>query len=239
MGRAKRIYVPDMSVHVIHRGHNCCAIFRDDPDRRFFLSLLQIAARRGDVSMHSFVLMTTHFHLIVTPGGESALPSFMKLVGQRYVRYFNRKYERVGTLWSGRYRGLLITDACYWLTCLRYVEQNPVRAGIVSTPGAYRWSSYGMHAFGEPVSWLIPHPVYLALGNTVAERQAAYRAIGAESLTDTELAHQRHPPPPDTTATSDVPDSDLDSATDSDTDSDTVPQTAVTRRRARSLPSAT
>ena len=198
MARAKRIYMPNMSVHVIHRGNNCCAIFRDDPDRRFFLSLLQTATRRYDVSVHAFVLMTTHMHLIITPGDKRALPRTMQLVGQRYVRYFNRKYERVGTLWCGRYRGLLITDACYALTYLRYVEQNPVRAGIVTTPESYRWSSHGVHAFGEPTSWLVPHPVYLALGKTQDERQAAYRAICSESLSDTQLALQRHPPPHDT-----------------------------------------
>jgi putative transposase len=186
-----------MSVHVIHRGHNCCAIFRDDPDRRFFLSLFQIAGRRYDVAVHAFVLMTTHVHLIVTPGDKWALPRTMKLVGQRYVRYFNRKYERVGTLWCGRYRGLLITDACYWLTCLRYVEQNPVRAGLVTAPDAYGWSSHRMHAFGEPTSWLVQHATYLGLGKTDGERQAAYRAISAESLNDTELAFQRYPPPTD------------------------------------------
>jgi len=195
MGRGSRVYVPNMSVHIIHRGNNCSVIFRDDTDRRFFLRLVQLSAGKYDVAVHAFVLMTTHVHLIVTPGDASALPRTMKMVGQRYARYFNRKYERVGTLWCGRYRSILITDAYYWLTCLRYVEQNPVRAGMVTSPEAYRWSSYRTHALGETTAWLVRHPVYVALGKTQDERQAAYRAICAQSLNDGDLACQRNPPP--------------------------------------------
>jgi len=112
----------------------------------------------------------------------------MKQVGEEYVRYFNRKYDRIGTLWTGRYRGIDIGDEKYWLTCLRYVEQNAWRAGMVSSPDAYPWSSYRVHAFGESSDWLELHHVYLALGRTPEDRQRAYRAICGIPLADDELA---------------------------------------------------
>ena len=135
--------------------------------------------------------MTNHYHLIVTPADAGALPRMMQALGVRYVLYFNRKYTRVGTLWCGRYRGLPIEDEKYWLTCLRYVEQNPVRAGIVEAPEMYAWTSYRVHAFGAESDWLEPHSVYLSLGRNPKERQIAYRALCAAQVTDTQLVQQR------------------------------------------------
>ena len=197
----KRVFLPGLSVHVIQRGNNGIAVFHDDADRSTFLHFVRIAAASSGVEMHGFVLMSTHWHGLVTPATASALPDAMKIVGERYVPYFNRKYGRFGTLWAGRYRPLPITDELYWLTCLRYIEQNPVRARMVSTLEAHRWSSYRAHAFGEDPDWLVPHPIYLALGRTDIERRAAYRAICAVNLTDCELAQQRHPPRPSVTET--------------------------------------
>jgi putative transposase len=191
----RRIYVPELSVHVIHRGNNGISVFHDDVDRRVFLSYLRSATTSSGVRIHGHVLMSTHVHLLVTPRDESGLPDAMKSIGERYVRYFNRKYDRFGTLWSGRYRPLLVTDETYWLTCLRYIEQNPVRARMVLRPEAYPWSSYRAHAYGEGAEWVAPHPVYVALGRTDIERQAAYRAICGVMLTCAELAVQRHPEP--------------------------------------------
>ena len=186
-----RIYIPGLSVHVIHRGNNRTSIFDDTTDYHVFLAILQDAMRSYRVAIHAFILMTTHYHLVVTPDNESALPSAMQQLGVRYVCYYNRKYARVGTLWCGRYRGLLIDNEEYWLACVRYVEQNPVRASMVAAPGAYRWSSYGFHALGHPAPWLTPHHVYLALGSTDEERQSKYRLLCEISLTDEELVRQR------------------------------------------------
>jgi putative transposase len=167
---------------------------RDDDDHVALLRILKRASSECGVSVHSFVLMTTHYHLIVTPPREHALPQMMKAVGEQYVRYYNARYDRIGTLWAGRYRGIFLLDETYWLTCLRYVEQNPWRANMVTAPELYQWSSYRVHALGEASDWLVPHPIYLALGATPAERQKAYRAICGVKLTDDELAEQRHPP---------------------------------------------
>ena len=194
MGHPLRIFIPDISIHVIRRGNNRCAIARDDQDFLELLRALRIASHEYGVAVHGFVIMTNHYHLIVTPPRANALTEMMKTVGEQYVRYFNPRYDRIGTLWSGRYTGIHIDTEGYWLTCLRYIEQNPWRAGMVATPDSYEWSSCRAHALGETIDWLVPHPVYLALGANPKERQAAYRAICGVALTDDELDAQRHPP---------------------------------------------
>jgi putative transposase len=153
--------------------------------------MLQSATERYGVAVHGFSLMTTHTHLQVTPSTEEGTSAAMKQLGVRYVLYFNRKYQRVGTLWTGRFRAKPIDDERYWLTCLRYIEQNPVRAKIVVLPEQYRWSSYRAHALGETMEWLASHPLLDALGATPAQRQAAYRAICAVPLSTGELVRQR------------------------------------------------
>ena len=179
MARRRRVFVPGASVHVINRGNNHGNVFSRRSDYERFLVLLRKAAARYDVAVHAFALMTTHVHLLVTPSSRLALPKTMKACGGEYVQYFNRKYSRSGTLWNGRYKPILVDDARGWLRCLRYIERNPVEAGIVRDPSEYEWSSYRTHALGEASTWLTPHPVYLALGSTPELRQAVYRAIAS------------------------------------------------------------
>jgi putative transposase len=187
-----RLYVRGMSVHVIRRGNNRAPIFGDDNDRELFLALLETSAATQGVDIHGYTLMSNHYHLIVTPAAEKALPCMMRDLGREYVLRYNRRYDRIGTLWAGRYRPIVILDERYWLTCLRYVEQNPVRAGMVSTPSDYRWSSFGFHGLGQPCEWLVPHAVYTALGSTAEERQCAYRALCDAALPSIDLVRQRH-----------------------------------------------
>jgi putative transposase len=191
MTRQLRIYVPNASVHVIHRGNNRTAVFLDDTDRHVFLRFLRRASDRHSLSIHGFVLMDTHYHLVATPTDERSLPRAMQELGVRYVRYFNRKYERIGTLWNSRYRGLLIADERYWFTCLQYVEHNPVKAGMVAAPEAYAWSSYRRHAFGEGFPWLTEHHLYIRLGPTPAARQDAYRALCRTPVAEEDIIDQR------------------------------------------------
>jgi REP-associated tyrosine transposase len=182
MGRRPRIYIPGVSDHVIQRGHNLIAIFDEAADYEHFLALVRNAASRHSVHVHGFVLMTTHYHLIVTPQSQGGLPSAMKEIDGGYVRHYNRKHGRLGTLWCSRYRALPILEERYWLTCLRYIERNPVEAGMVAAAESYRWSSYRVHALGASHDWLAPHHLYEKLGSTPADRQAVYRAFcaGAE-----------------------------------------------------------
>ena len=193
MGRPRRVFLPGISLHVIQRGNNRMNVFQQSDDYQAFLGLLRRAAESHDVAIHAYVLMTNHVHLIVTPGHALSLPTAMKELGGHYVRFYNKKYERTGTLWNGRYRGLPIRDESYWLTCLKCIEQNPVRAGIVNSSSEYRWSSYQAHAFGKWPTWLTPHAVYTALGPTSERRQAAYCSLITASLREDQLVVARQP----------------------------------------------
>jgi putative transposase len=132
--------------------------------------------------IHAFVLMTNHTHLLITPGTERSLPLLMQAMGRGYVQKLNRRYNRTGTLWQGRYKASLIQDDPYLLTCYRYIELNPVRAGMVRLPGDYRHSSYRHNATGESNALLTAHPVYQSLAATQEKRLAAYRALFADEI---------------------------------------------------------
>src|SRR5438045_7710422 len=151
MPRQRRVYEPGLSLHVIQRGNNGGDIFAATADYLRLLTLIGDASRRERVDIHGFVLMTTHFHLLVTTQGEKTLARFMQRVNGQYAQYYNRQHGRIGTVWNGRYRGILMRDERQWLTCLRYIDQNPVRAHMVETADRYRWSSYLAHASGG--SW--------------------------------------------------------------------------------------
>ncbi len=186
------IQIPGIPVHAIRRGINRRTIFEDDSDFEFFLALLEASGNHHDVLVHSYVLMTNHYHLIATPNRVDALSFMLRDVNREYARRFNGRRGRIGTLWTGRLRGIPICDDRYFLTCLRYVEQNPVRAGMVATAEEYRWSSFRVHAFGERSDWLVPHVAYLALGSNAAARQSAYHALSQPELAEADLVRQRH-----------------------------------------------
>ena len=126
--------------------------------------------------------MTNHVHLLVTPQVDLATSLMMQYIGRHYVRYFNYKYHRTGTLWEGRYHSSLVQQECYLLACQRYIELNPVRANMVTDPADYEWSSYRTNALGIRLKILTPHPVYLSLGNTKASRLCNYRALFGSSI---------------------------------------------------------
>lgn len=191
MARKPRIFIPGASVHIIHRGNNRGPIVRDDEDREVLLTLLRRASERYALAVHGYVVMDTHYHLMVMPTYEGCLSAAMKELGERYVGYFNYRHRRSGTLWNGRFRDLPVLDERYWLTCLRYIELNPVRANMVASPEMFRWSSYRHHAMGEEIEWLTLHSLYLALGPTPAERQLAYRTLCESPVTRAEMLAQR------------------------------------------------
>jgi putative transposase len=191
MPRRKRLYIPGLSVHIIHRGINRMTIFEDVIDHIVFLLMMRRAMDENDVHVHAFSLMKTHYHAIATPSRATALSAAMHVLGRRYTGYFNSKVNRISTLWDKRYVAKHIWDEKHWLTVLRYVELNPVRAGVVSAAEDYQWSSYRVHAFGEPSDWLVSHPAYEQLGATPLERQIAYRALCGVPLTPEELTEIR------------------------------------------------
>ena len=182
MARLPRLTIPHYPHHVIQRGNNRQAIFTSDEDRRYLLELIEGYARDLKVAIHGYVLMSNHFHLLATPETGTGLPELMQAVGRRYVRYFNTRQQRSGTLWEGRYRSTLIQAERYLLACMVYIDLNPVRAGLVAEPAQYPWSSH-RHYAGMAVDRLVtPHPLFWSLGNTPFARELAYGELVAAGI---------------------------------------------------------
>ena len=177
MARLQRIAPLGIPQHIIQRGNNRQACFACDKDMAFFASLLDEYSRKFSVSLHAWVLMTNHVHLLTSPHKIDGISNMMQSVGRRYVRYFNREYRRSGTLWEGRFKSSLVQSVTYLLQCKRYIELNPVRASMVSDPAQYVWSSYQCHSPGKAVKMSTAHEEYLALGNTDSIRQSVYRSL--------------------------------------------------------------
>jgi putative transposase len=174
MPRRARYVVPDIALHVIQRGHNRNSCFKDDTDRMVYLANLAELLGKTACALHAYCLMTNHVHLLLTPPGAQACATLMRTLGQRYAQYFNRRYERSGALWEGRYRSCLVDSSAYVLACYRYIERNPVRAAMVSAPAAYRWSSFDGNCGRALNRLLTPHVEYLALAADEGSRQRAY-----------------------------------------------------------------
>jgi putative transposase len=182
MARLPRLFAASQPQHVIQRGLQGQPIFSDDTDYLLFTQLLRDAVREHNLAVHAYVLMPNHLHLLVTPPDALATGKVLQAVGRRYVLHFNRKTGRSGSLWDGRYRSTLIDPARYLFFCSRYIELNPVRAGLVSEAKDYRWSSYAHHIGLQPNPLLTDHALYWALGNTPFERQGRYRALFEQEL---------------------------------------------------------
>jgi len=181
MPRHARYIVPDIALHVIQRGHNRNACFRDDTDRMVYLATLAELIGKTACALHAYCLMGNHIHMLLTPPTPQACARLMRNLGQRYAQYFNRRYERIGTLWQGRYRSCLVDSAPYVLACYRYIERNPVRAAMVSSPSAYRWSSFDGNSGRSCNRLLVPHLEYLALAADDGSRQHAYSLMLGEA----------------------------------------------------------
>ena len=177
MARQPRLVVPDIALHVVQRGVDRNDCFREDTDRLVYLTLLRDFSATTGCSIHAYCLMTNHVHLLLTPTAASGPASLMYRIGQRYVPYFNRRYGRTGTLWEGRFKSCLVDSARYVLGCYRYIELNPIEAGMVAAPASYPWSSYCGNAGMAENKLLHPHPEYEALGCDSASRHAAYRRL--------------------------------------------------------------
>ncbi|HEX2830394.1 MAG TPA: transposase [Burkholderiales bacterium] len=188
MARRARLRLARVPMHVIQRGNNHGAIFFAPSDYDFYLDRLDDAMSRHGCAIHAYVLMTNHVHLLLTPFAADAVSLAMRDLGRCYVQqYINKAYARSGTLWEGRFKASLVAAEDYFLTCCRYIELNPVRAGMVSHPADYRWSSYRHHALGEPNSCLTSHPLFRRLGASPEERRSAYQALFRHDLEAEEL----------------------------------------------------
>ena len=167
---------------MILRGNNRQQVFIDREDREFFLAQLAELAQREKVQVHAYVLMDNHLHLLLTPQQDGALSRLMQSLGRIYVRRFNQRHGRTGTLWEGRYRSTVIDSERYLLACMVYLDLNPVRAGMVSAAEFYPWSSHAHYIGRCTERWLTPHPLVWSLGNTPFAREAAYADLVRQGL---------------------------------------------------------
>jgi putative transposase len=182
MARLPRLTVPGLPHHVIQRGNNRAPIVVDDADRRQLLDLFLATSRECKVAVHGYVLMDNHFHLLATPEKEGGLAAMMQAIGRRYVRAFNDRTGRTGTLWEGRYRSTLVQPDAHLLACLAYMDLNPVREGLAADAADYVWSSFRHYAGVAHDRLVTPHPVFWSLGNTPFAREQAYTDLVAAGI---------------------------------------------------------
>ena len=194
MARLPRFVIPSQPQHIIQRGNNRQAIFAAEADFQFFRDAMIEAAAKYGLAIHAYVWMTNHVHMLATPKFGDSISKTLQSVGRRYVQYFNYTYKRSGTLWEGRYRATVVDSERYLLTLMRYIEMNPVRAGMVAVPEDYPWSSHRHNALGTSganADWLSPHEEYTRLGLDGLARQEAYRALFATAIDGGDLTEIR------------------------------------------------
>ena len=191
MPRKPRFFVTDVPAHIVQRGNNRQAIFFEQADYEKYLWLLCKARDRYLCQIHAYVLMTNHVHLLATPKTMSSISQMMQHVGRHFVPYVNKKYQRSGTLWEGRFKATIVDTAEYMLACYRYIEMNPVRAGMVRHPEQYTWSSYGKNALRNPDRLVAQHCIYMALGRNAEERASNYRSLVERDVSESELTRIR------------------------------------------------
>lgn len=199
MPRRPRIHLDGVPLHIVQRGHNREPCFFAEEDYQTYLYWLNDALIKEQCTLHAYVLMTNHVHLLITPERAESIPRLIISLGRHYVQYINTSYRRTGTLWDSRYKSSLIQSETYLLSCQRYIELNPVRAAMVEDPAHYRWSSYRHNALGQASPYISQHPIYLALGRDEKTRQAAYRdlfhaELDEEAISDIHLALNQNQP---------------------------------------------
>ena len=182
MPRRPRLIEPGIPLHITQRGVDRCPTFLGDEDFAYYRWALCEASVEARCDVHAYALMTNHVHLLLTPHDPMGPQRLMIFLGRRFVRYFNDRYRRTGTLWEGRFRSAVVDSESYLLRCSRYIEMNPVEAGMVANPAAYPWSSYRGNALGHDDPIITPHPLYTAMGPDGNSRCKAYRALFATPL---------------------------------------------------------
>ncbi|HMN92603.1 MAG TPA: transposase [Hydrogenophaga sp.] len=182
MARLPRLTVAGLPHHVIQRGNNGQAVFVDDTDRELMLSLMADYARQFQVAIHAYLLLDNRVQLLLTPAKTDGLAGFMQAVGRRYVRLFNDRHARTGTLWEGRYRSTVLEPESHLLPCMVHMDLGPVRAGLVDRAEHYPWSSHRHHIGQAPDRLITPHPLWWTLGNTPFAREMAYAELVREGV---------------------------------------------------------
>ncbi|WP_312706314.1 transposase [Stenotrophomonas sp.] len=191
MPRPRRIDAPGYPQHVVQRGNNRQAVFFSNRDPALYLGLLRDCANEHCCSIHAYVLMGNHVHLLVTPDAPGGMSRMMQAVNRIYVRHVNERERRTGSLWEGRFHSTVIDTDRYLLACQRYIELNPVRAGMVAHPGDYRWSSYRANAQGRANALLVPHSAFELIAADVESRRCRYAEFIDQGVPAGDLAVMR------------------------------------------------
>ncbi len=177
MARQPRLSLTDQLHHVLWRGHHHQPVWVDEVDRELLAQLLTDLAADHGVSLHAWVLMPDHIHLLLTPLREGALSAFMQAVGRRYVQAFNRRHGRRGTLWEGRYRSTVLEPEPWLLRAMVWMDSHPWRTGLAPQTGAHPWTTAAHYLGLRTLTGLTVPPQFWALGNTPFAREAAYRTL--------------------------------------------------------------
>jgi putative transposase len=177
VARRTRLIIAGQPHHVVQRGHNRGIVFFADDDYLYYKECLKNAAEKYGCTIHAYCLMTNHVHLLVTPVTKEGLSRMMQMLGRLYVRHINKRKKRSGTLWESRFKVSLVDAEGYLLSCMRYIEMNPVRARMVRKPENYPWSSIRANRLGETDALISAHPVYESLGATPASRCSSYSSL--------------------------------------------------------------
>lgn len=180
--RPKRVNIVGIPQHIVQRGNNRQACFRDNADYRLYLHLLAVACSRHSCDVHAYVLMTNHVHLLLTPHQPTGASLVFRDLGRDYVRQFNKRHGRTGTLWEGRFKSSLVDSDHYLLACHRYIELNPVRAKMVDSPADYPWSSFRTNALGEHDDLVVAHRFWSLLGSDDSVRRRAYLRLFEQAV---------------------------------------------------------
>ncbi|MBU2539173.1 MAG: transposase [Proteobacteria bacterium] len=187
MPRQARIVIPNTPHHIVQRGHNRKTVFVSEDDYLYYCHNLTDFKKQFGCRVYAYCLMTNHVHLVVDPGEDvESIALLMKRVAGRQTRYVNRLEKRTGSLWEGRYKSSPISSKEYLLACCRYIELNPLRAGIVSTPADYKWSSYRCKAEGKTDDLVDFDGNYLAFGRNERERAILYKDYVHDTIPDSE-----------------------------------------------------
>ena len=191
MARSVRLDVPGYPQHIIQRGNNRNVCFFRDSDYLAYKEFLGLALEKSGCSLHAYVLMRNHVHLLVTGHFKGSAAILMQSLGRRYVRYINRNRKRTGTLWEGRYKSSLIETDRYLLTCYRYIEMNPVRAAMVTRPEHYLQSSHLHHINIRFDPLIDDHSLFRSLGQSAHERAYRYRKMFERHLDEKAVSQIR------------------------------------------------
>jgi len=169
------------TLHVVQRGRARSACFSSTRDRAAYLDALRRCAEGEKCAVHAYALMGNHVHLLFTPARAAGAARLMPAIVERYARHVAAAYGHTDPVWEEGYDASPVHARRHLLACMRYIEENPVRAGLAAHPGAYPWSSYRTNALGEDDALVTPHAHYCSLARSPDARRAAYAALFARA----------------------------------------------------------